>query len=75
MAITNRNVATVLLVLGIGSAPAAAADLFVAGPIGEVFLGDSHDSNSRLSEEQMTTELIYAALAYMGVFGTDALDS
>ena len=39
----------------------------------QVFMGE--DSGSRLSEEQMTTELIYAALAYMGVFGTDALDS
>jgi len=41
----------------------------------QVFLGDTPDPSSRLSEEQMTTELIYAALAYMGVFGTDALDS
>jgi hypothetical protein len=41
----------------------------------QVFLGDNGDSGSRLSDEQLKTELIYAALAYMGVFGTDVLDS
>lgn len=32
-------------------------------------------SGSRLSDDQMTSELIYATLAYLGVFTQDALDS
>ena len=38
----------------------------------QVFIGDT---GSRLTDEQLKTELIYATLAYMGVFGTDSLDS
>ncbi len=32
-------------------------------------------SGSRLSEEQMTKELVYATLAYLGVFTQDVFDS
>ena len=38
----------------------------------QVFIGDT---GSRLTDEQLKTELIYATLAYMGVFGVDSLDS
>lgn len=41
----------------------------------QVFIGDNGDTGSRLSDDQLKTELIYAALAYMGVFGADLLDS
>lgn len=41
----------------------------------QVFIGDNGEGGSRLSDEQLRTELIYAALAYMGVFGADLLDS
>jgi len=41
----------------------------------QVFVEDNAESGSRLSADQMTTELIYATLAYMGVFDSNALDS
>ena len=60
-------------------APAIAAEFttrLVHGVLqAQVFLGDDADNGSRLSDDQLKTELIYAALAYMGVFSTDALDS
>lgn len=60
-------------------APAIAAEFttrLVHGVLqAQVFLGDDADGGSRLTDDQLKTELIYSALAYMGVFSTDALDS
>jgi AcrR family transcriptional regulator len=60
-------------------APAIAAEFsmrLVQGVLqAQVFVDDTSDNGSRLDEEQLTTELVYATLAYMGVFSSDALDS
>lgn len=61
-------------------APAVAAEFttrLIQGMLGgRIIRGENGESGSiKLSDEQITTELIHAVLAYLGVFGTGSWDS